>query len=176
MPLTSGAIRNLEEWVPPMSEGSSQKVDQALLDILAARRGGVPPTSGGQPPDNTDRRLDALEKNFEKLDGKIDRLTELVRSFGEKSADRLSNIDGRLTGIEKTLDAKASTADVRELSGKVSNIPTTWQTVAIIAALLVGIGGLSFTISRLAEPARQAAAGAQESNPAVTLVPPGKAP
>lgn len=143
--------------------------DSELSDVLARRRIGPAIEhggGGGGPTDRMEHRIASLEKSYEKLDGKIDKLTDLVRAFGEKSAERLATIEGRLNGIEKALDAKASTADVKELSGKVSNIPTTWQTVAIIAALLAGIGGVSFTISKLGDGTRQTVPAASQQNPA----------
>ncbi|KMO13642.1 hypothetical protein [Methylobacterium platani] len=42
-------------------------------------------------------------------------------------------------------------AKLSGLEGRVSSIPTTWQTIAIIAGLLVGIAGVSFSVAKLTE-------------------------
>lgn len=102
--------------------------------------------------DDVIRRVGALEQNLQKIDGKIDKLTELVNSFGLKTSERLGGIEGRLTGIEKILEMKASTADLREVAGTVKMIPNIWQTLAIMAGLLVGVSGLAFTIAKWAAP------------------------
>lgn len=106
--------------------------------------------------DDVVRRVASLEKGLEKLDGKIDKLTELVNAFGLKTSERLGGIEGRLTGIEKTLESKASSADVKLVEGKVSSIPTTWQVVGLMGALVVGtlggVAGLAFALARYLKP------------------------
>lgn len=127
--------------------------------------------------DDIARRVAALEKGFEKMDGKIDRLTELVNSFGLKSAERLGAIEGRLTGMEAKLDSKASSAEVRELAGKVSSIPNVWQTLAIMGGLLAGVAGLAFALTKFAEPSRAVMpAPAVSSSTLPTPTPPSAKP
>ena len=137
-----------------MSDAVRRDSDAEVIQLYSVKHQNSRPVlsdgGGGGTSDGMDLRITALEKGFEKLDGKIDKLTELLSSFALKTSERLGAIEGRLTGIEKTLDAKASTADLREVSGKISSIPTTWQTVAIIAGLLVGIGTISVSLLKLA--------------------------
>lgn len=98
-----------------------------------------------------EQRIAALEKGLEQLDSKLDKLTERVRDASLKNIERLSGIETRLVAIERTVAAKASTADLREISGRIASIPTTWQT---IAAMLVGIAGGAFTIAKVIHPRR----------------------
>jgi hypothetical protein len=109
-------------------------------------------------------RVIALEKGLEKLDTKIDKLTELVNAFGLKTSERLGTIEGRLTGIEKTLDAKAARTDLTPIEvklgtvdGKVSNLPTTAVMVTLVltavALSLGGAAGLAVTLFKLFGPA-----------------------
>lgn len=107
-----------------------------------------------------ERRVATLEKGFEKLDGKIDKLTELVNSFGLKTSERLGIIEGRLTGIEKTLDTKAAKTDLipietklGSVDGKVSNLPGTPTLITLVlstvALCLGGTAGLAFTLFKI---------------------------
>ena len=122
--------------------------------------GALPPGGGGGTSDGMEQRIAALEKGFEKLDGKLDRLIEAVTAGRLENEKRFGAIDSRLTGIEAKLDTKATKTDLAPieaklsgLEGRVANIPTTWQTIAIIAAILVGIAGVSFTVAMLTEKA-----------------------
>lgn len=129
--------------------------------------GPLPPGGGGGTSDGMEQRIAALEKGFEKLDGKLDRLIESVATGRLENEKRFGAIDARLTGIEAKLDAKAARADLAPieaklsgLEGRVAGIPTTWQTIAIVAALLVGIAGVSFSVAKLSERTGFAQVGA----------------
>lgn len=124
--------------------------------------------------EDLNRRVAALERGQDLIIGKLDGIArgiadgrlEIVKDIADgrlENEKRFSSVEGRLTGIETSLAAKASSADLRDLSGRVSSIPTTWQTIAIIAALLVGISGISFTISKLGEAPRSGSAPAATS-------------
>ena len=112
----------------------------------------TPPASssgGGGPPDDLSLRVAGLERTLASISGKLDDVAALIADGRIESERRFGSVEIRLTGLEKVLEAKASTADLRELTGKVSSIPSTWQTLAIMAGLLVGVGGLAFTIAKL---------------------------
>jgi hypothetical protein len=84
-----------------------------------------------------EERVAALERRVVKLEFKIDHIEEALRrielALRELAAD---NKDFRIVGIE----------------GRLSQIPTGWQTKAILATLLVGMSGVLFTASRLVHP------------------------
>lgn len=91
---------------------------------------------GGGRMDRLEQRVTILEKGFEKLDGKIDKLTDLVNSFGLKTSERLSGIEGRLTGIEKTLDAKAGKADLTPIEAKLGDVGGTVRGLPGLPAMI----------------------------------------
>lgn len=121
-------------------------------DARSSKRDSAPAMAGGSDGGGTsdmERRVAVLEKTFEKIDDKLNAIVKSVADSRIENERRFGTIDARLVAIEKTLESKASTADFRELSGKVSSIPNTWQTLAIMGGLLVGVGGLAFTIAKL---------------------------
>ncbi|MFH6781690.1 MULTISPECIES: hypothetical protein [Methylobacterium] len=109
------------------------------------------------------QRVEALEKGMQKLEGKIDRLTELVNGFGLKTSERLGTIEGRLTGIEKTLESRAAKSDLTPLEakiaavdGKIAHLPTTSAMITLmlgaVGLSLGGAAGLAFTLFRIFKP------------------------
>lgn len=103
---------------------------------------------GGGPTDLMEQRIAALERGQELIISKLDGIAKGIADGRLENEKRFGTIESRLTGIEKGLDSKASAADLRELSGRVASIPTTWQTIAIISALLIGIATVSFSVAR----------------------------
>lgn len=110
-----------------------------------------------------DRRISALERGFDKLDSKIDRLTDLVQDLVGKTGDRLGTIEGRLTGIEKMLDAKAAKGDLApieaklgDIGGQIKNLPGIASMITLVLATLAGsLGGaatLAYTLARFLKP------------------------
>ncbi|MGX9984549.1 hypothetical protein [Methylobacterium fujisawaense] len=168
-----------------MSNGPSQKIDLALLKILEERRGRLPP-SGGEPPDDMKDRIEKLEAGHAAILAKLETIASSISDGRLENEKRFSGFDKSLTKIEERLEHTATAASMAaghgELSekigrvdGRTSSIPTTWQTVAIIAALLVGIAGVSFTVSKINEGPRQASSSAPPtSSPAPSS--PGRAP
>lgn len=71
----------------------------------------------------------------------------------ERVEAKLERHDDALRRIE---DALKLLVDVREkvahIDGGLANVPTFWQTLALIATLLIGIAGIIFTASRFLHP------------------------
>lgn len=72
-------------------------------------------------------RVTALEQKIERVENSLQRIELIVTELRERSSHQ------------------ATAADVARIDGRLSNIPTTWQIVAILAALLFGVSGLLFT-------------------------------
>ena len=99
-----------------------------------------------EPPDTGDvglLRVAALEQSFSKIVSKIDRvdaaLMRLEPAVGEIAADnrkRFDEVSLRLAGVE----------------GRFSSIPSTWQIIGILGALLIGIPGIVFSASKFLHP------------------------
>lgn len=106
--------------------------------------------------DDVIRRVSALEKGQELIISKLDGIAKGITDGRIENEKRFGAIEGRLTGIERALDAKASSADVKLIEGKVSSIPTTWQVVGLMGALVVstlgGVAGLAFALARYLKP------------------------
>ncbi len=93
-----------------------------------------------------ERKIDRIEAKLERHDDAFRRIEEALkaladdnREFRRQLADltaKVANVEGRILGID----------------GRLSQIPTTWQIVAILATLLIGIAGLIFTASRVLHP------------------------
>lgn len=137
---------------------------------------------GGEPPDEMNARIEKLEAGHAAILAKLDAIATSIADGRLENEKRFSGFDKSLTKLEERLDHTATAAalasgygdlnaKIEKVDGRLSNIPTTWQTIAIIVGMLVGIAGVSFTISGLREPARQAAAAAP-----APAAPPAKAP
>ena len=113
-----------------------------------------------EPPDTGDvglLRVAALEQSFSKIVSKIDRvdaaLMRLEPAVGEIAADnrkRFDEVSLRLAGVE----ARLAGLDGRFLGveGRFSSIPSTWQIIGILGALLIGISGIVFSASKFLHP------------------------
>jgi chromosome segregation ATPase len=108
---------------------------------------------GGPSGPTLEERVTAPEQRVERIDRKIDRI--------ESKLDRHDEAFRRIEDALKSLaldhkDFVKSQMDLREkvahIDGRLANIPTFWQTLALQATLLLGIAGLIFTSSRLLHP------------------------
>ena len=125
-----------------------------------------------------ERRVQFLEKGFEKIDGKLDRLLDtLVTPSGARptfvSANSSSEwrpdlvvsrrdsgpsktgwrpvsapFEARLERIDATLECKASAADVAEVRGMVRSLPTFVHMITLVFGILAG----AFAILRYGLP------------------------
>ncbi|WP_201829572.1 hypothetical protein [Microvirga zambiensis] len=82
-------------------------------------------------------RVTALEENFKKIDGKLDKLIETVGDFRR-------NTEVHLASIEAELKIRASATDLAEVKGRVSNLPTTLQLLAFVVAVMAAAGLLRY--------------------------------
>lgn len=149
-----------------MAAPHKTSVEADVDEVLARRRiERAPGRDGGDgwPTDGMERRVALLEKNFDKLDGKIDKLTELTQSLVVKSSERLGAIEGRLTGIEKALDARAMRGDLApiqeklgDIAGQLRNVPGLGALITLVLATLAGaLGGaatLAYTLAKYLHP------------------------
>jgi septal ring factor EnvC (AmiA/AmiB activator) len=93
-----------------------------------------------------EQRVASLERSVERLDFKVDRIDEALKRIEEALkalADDNKSFSISLAGIRE---------NVAHIDGRLANIPTFWQTLALIATLLIGIAGLIFTASRFLHP------------------------
>ncbi|MCJ2095618.1 hypothetical protein MKK67_24420 [Methylobacterium sp. J-072] len=153
--------------------GGIKKHTSPLRDATGLSPADFSPSSGtsadgtdggdGGNVNDMERRVATLEKNFEKLDVKIDKLTELVQGLVHKTTERLGAIEGRLTGIEKTLDAKAAKSDLGplqeklgDITGQFKNVPGIGSMITLVLATLAGsLGGaatLAYTLAKYLHP------------------------
>jgi hypothetical protein len=99
---------------------------------------------GGDGPEDPmlERRVAALESAVGEIRGSVSRIE-----------NKLERHDEALRRIE---DALKVLSDLREkvahIDGRLANIPTFWQTIALMATFLIGIAGLIFTASRFLHP------------------------
>ncbi|TXN40503.1 hypothetical protein FV232_00820 [Methylobacterium sp. WL30] len=112
-------------------------------------------------------RVKALEDGQKAI---LDKLDAISRSIGDGRlenekrfsgmSDRFGAVDTVLAKLETRLDHTADaaglarmhgelTGKMENVSGRVTSIPTTWQTVAIIVGMLGGISAIAFAISKL---------------------------
>ena len=98
------------------------------------------------------QRVAQLEKDMSRIFAILDRLEPRIVELHARSATQadvfavktdvaavkadVARVDGRLDGIDK----------------RFAMIPTTWQTISIIAMLLLGISGIIFTAGRFLRP------------------------
>ncbi|WP_375453278.1 hypothetical protein [uncultured Methylobacterium sp.] len=115
--------------------------------------------NGGGTSDGMDRRVATLEKGIDKLFARLDDIQTSIAAARLDTEKRFGTLESRLIAIDTKLDAKVSTSELTPIAakigtidGKVSNIPTVWQMIALMAALLAGVSGLAIAIVRLARP------------------------
>jgi hypothetical protein len=81
-----------------------------------------------------------------RIENKIDRHDEAFRRV-EDALRSLAEDNKRFSKSDSELREKAAHID-----GRLANIPTFWQTITLIATLLLSIAGLIFTASRFFHP------------------------
>ena len=94
-----------------------------------------------------------------KIGGKLDKIIEAQaaerladeRRFGS-IGERFGLIGERLASIEAKLEAKASAAELAEIKGRVTSLPSTWQMAVLIIATVFMILGGSFLILKFGLP------------------------
>ena len=92
-------------------------------------------TGGGGPTGgDMEGRVRALETNFEKMDGKLDKILDRLAAHDVK----LASLDGKLETIDAKLDTKASATDLARIAGRVEALPTTWQMITLAFGILGG--------------------------------------
>lgn len=95
--------------------------------------------SGGGPTGNdVERRVSALERAFEKFDGKLDRIVDQGHAADLRLESRFNTVDVKLSSVDAKLDAKASAATVAEIAGRISDLPTKWFVGTTAIAVLFG--------------------------------------
>jgi hypothetical protein len=119
---------------------------QNVADLLEAKRARDEAAgrarsagSGGGPTDNDmERRVSALEKAIEKIDGKLDKIVEHGHAADLRLESRFNTVDVKLASVDAKLDAKSSAATVSEIAGRVSDLPTKWFVGTTAFAVLFG--------------------------------------
>ena len=84
-------------------------------------------TSGGPTGDGIEHRVSALERSFETINSKLDKLVESV-----------GDLRVGIARIEERLEHKASASEVAAIKGRVDALPTTWQMIALVFSILGG--------------------------------------
>jgi hypothetical protein len=95
---------------------------------------------GGDGPEDLmlEQRVARLEQILASLEPKITEilLTGAKTDDPQKAQVDLARIEGRISGIEGRIVG---------IDGRLSLIPTTWQIIAILASLLIGVSGIVLT-------------------------------
>ncbi len=90
------------------------------------------------------RRLAALERAHDRVDGKLDDLIRGAHEARLAAETRLATIDGKLAVLDAKLDTKAQAADMAFLRGRLEDMPTKWfVATSVIAAFVGAVGALS---------------------------------
>ena len=108
---------------------------------------------GGPSGPTLEQRVTVLEQRVERIEWKIDRIEDKL----ERHDEAFRRIEDALKSLAAdNRDFLRSQTDLREkvahIDGRLENIPTFWQTLALQATLLLGIAGLIFTSSRFLHP------------------------
>ena len=108
-------------------------------------------SSGGSGPEDPmlEKRVETLENDVKEVKASLSRLEIGFARIEEKLSHIATTAD--LTRVEGRLEAKLSQVEgqleskIAFVEGKISQLPTTWQIIAILSGLLVGIAGLVYT-------------------------------
>ena len=113
-----------------------------VIDFPDSGRG-----AGGGPEDSMlEQRVATLEQAVARIEIKIDRSETAFR----RSEDALKSLADDNKSFAKQNAELA--AQVARMDGRLTSIPTFWQTIASLGTLLIGISGLLFTASRFLHP------------------------
>lgn len=129
------------------------------LRLVQAKAGG----DGSGPEDPMlDKRVEALEVEVRSMKDSLGRMEVVFARVEEKLAslatkDDVARAEMRFSGDLSRAELRLSN-DIAELKGRVSNLPTTWQIVAILAALLVGVASLVYATDNFLARSRTASA------------------
>ncbi len=98
-------------------------------------------------------RVAVLEEKVGRIELKLDRVENKL----DRHDDAFRRVEDALKSLaEDNKRFSTSLADLREkvahIDGRLANIPTFWQTILLMATLLVGIAGLLFTASKVFHP------------------------
>lgn len=103
-------------------------------------------SGGGGPTDNDmEKRVAALEKSFEKIDGKLDKLGDQGHALEVK----LATIDGKM-------ESKATAEKVGAIEGRISDLPSKWFVATTAIAILFGASALTSAVLVYLEKIRAA--------------------
>jgi hypothetical protein len=96
-------------------------------------------------------RVEALEKRMDRFEQKLDRVEETLQSLKITLVEITATL--RLCATKSELsDLQKDLGKIREdgayVRGRLENIPTFWQMLALISALLIGIAGIAFTAGK----------------------------
>ena len=112
-------------------------------------------TGGGDGPRGPviEARVAVLEEKVGRIELKLDR----VESKLDRHDEAFRRVEDALKSLaEDNKRFSTSLADLREkvahIDGRLANIPTFWQTLSLMAMLLIGIAGIIFTASRFLHP------------------------
>lgn len=92
-----------------------------------------------------DARVERLERDLGRVTAILERLEPKIVELHAKSAtlaevgalrSDVARLDGRIDGLDKRL----------------ANIPNTWQVIAILSTLLIGVAGIVFAAARFMKP------------------------
>jgi hypothetical protein len=97
--------------------------------------GGSQRGDGGSGPEDPmlERRVDTLEADMKEVKASLLRLET-----------GFARMEERLSHVATVSDIAAVRESVSRLDGKLTLIPTTWQIIAILAALLFGVASLVY--------------------------------
>lgn len=121
-------------------------------------------SGGGAPEDSRlEKRVDRLERILASLEPKISELlltcakkddvqklqVDIAKVDGRLEAvqSRLEGVEGRLVGVDVRLGGVEG--QLAGVEGRLSMIPNIWQTLALLATLLIGLSGIMFTSAKL---------------------------
>jgi hypothetical protein len=89
-----------------------------------------------------------IEERIEKLEERSARFDGIMIQL----APKINEMVGALGQMPKASDYGTMRADIAEIKGKISNLPTTWTLLAFALSSAIAAAGLAFAIARLIKP------------------------
>ncbi len=74
----------------------------------------------------------------------LDKRVEALESDMKDVKATLSRLEVAFARVEEKLAHMATSADIARVEGRLSQIPSTWQIIGILAALLFGVASLVY--------------------------------